>query len=201
VSKAIVFACSHRRGGNSDRAAQLLAQGVTEAGGEAEVLYVRNREIMHCLACGYCDKANKVQGQRRCVLGTKDEAWELFEPFFTAPCVFFSAPIYFYHLPSRFKTWIDRGQQFWKARLDKEPWIADLPKRTAYSVLVAGQPTGEKLFEGARLSMKYFVQNFQMDLAEPLVFRGIDQRNDLRQQSEFESQVLELGKHGWTSSQ
>ncbi|BCS88202.1 flavodoxin family protein [Pseudodesulfovibrio sediminis] len=200
MNKAIVFACSHRRGGNSDRAARLLAQGITEAGGEAEVLYVRNREIMHCLACGYCDKANKVQGQRRCVLGAKDEAWDLFQHFFSSPCILFASPVYFYHLPSRFKTWIDRGQQYWQARLDKEPWIASLPKRTAHAVLVAGQPSGDKLFEGARLTIKYFVQNFNMDLADPLVFRGIDDRNDLKGQETFEAQVVELGKQAWASS-
>lgn len=197
MSKAIIFACSHRRGGNSDRAAHLLAEGVERAGGEAEILYVRNRQIIDCLACGYCDKANTVQGQKRCVLGAKDEAWELFEPIFSARCILFASPIYFYHLPSRLKAWIDRGQQFWRARLDGEPWVADLPKKMAHTVLVAGQPSGDKLFDGARLTLKYFVQNFNMDLAEPLTFRGIDQTNDLKARKDFEEKILELGETAW----
>ncbi|MGL1861642.1 MAG: flavodoxin family protein [Pseudodesulfovibrio sp.] len=197
MSNAIIYACSHRRGGNSDRAVELLKEGVQQAGGEADVMHVRNFDIMPCLACGFCDKSPQRQGQERCVLGEKDQAWELFRPMFTAKVVLFASPIYFYHLPSMFKTWIDRGQQFWKARLDKEPWIDNLPKRTAHTVFIAGQPTGTKLFEGSRLTLKYFVKNFNMKLAEPLAFRGVDGPNDLTKQAELEKQVLALGRQAW----
>ena len=182
MTHAAIFACSHRRGGNSDHAAELLAQGVEEAGGTAEVLHVRNFEVIPCLACGYCDQPGR-EGVARCVLGLKDQAWPLFEHCLTARTLLFASPIYFYHLPSRFKTWIDRGQQFWKARVDGEPWVANLPRRTAHAVLVAGQPSGDKLFDGARLTLKYFVQNFNMDLAEPLSLRGVDTRSDLAGQA------------------
>lgn len=197
---AIIYAGSHRRGGNSDRVAELLKQGVTEAGGEAKIMPVRNYDVRPCLACGVCDKSTQYQGRERCVMGKKDQAWELFAPMFTARTVFIASPIYFYHLPSMLKTWIDRGQQFWKARLDKEIWIDDLPRRTAHSVLVAGQPSGDKLFEGARLTLKYFVQNFNMELAEPLTFRGIDQTGDMERHADFEQQIVALGKRGWTEA-
>lgn len=200
MSKAVIYACSHRRGGNSDHAATLLAQGVAEAGGEAEVLYVRDYDIMPCLACGFCDKAVGKEGAERCVLGQKDQAWELFQPLFTSPCVFFASPIYFYHLPSMFKTWIDRGQMLWRARLDNEPWVAELPRRMAHTVLVAGQPTGEKLFEGSRLTIKYFVQNFNIDMASPLTFRGVDAKSDLADKDEFERRIIEMAKDAWADS-
>lgn len=197
---AIIYAGSHRKGGNSDRTAELLHQGITEAGGKAEIRHVRNYDVRPCLACGVCDTATQHQGQQRCVLGLKDQAWELFAPMFTARTVLFASPIYFYHLPSRLKTWIDRGQQFWKARLDREPWIDALPQRTAHSVLVAGQPSGEKLFEGARLTLKYFVKNFNIDLADPLALRGIDLPTDLKAQADFESQIVEYGKNAWNAA-
>lgn len=200
MNKAVIYACSHRRGGNSDHAAELLAQGVRHAGGEAEVMHVRNFTVMPCLACGFCDKSPNRQGRERCVLGQKDQAWDLFQPMLHARVVLFASPIYFYHLPSMFKTWIDRGQQFWKARLDKEPWIADLQKRTTHAVFVAGQPSGEKLFDGAKLTLKYFVKNFNIDLAEPLVFRGIDNPDDLTKQGAFEEQIIALGRTAWTKA-
>ncbi|MCJ2163585.1 MULTISPECIES: flavodoxin family protein [unclassified Pseudodesulfovibrio] len=198
MTYAAIFACSHRHG-NSDHAAELLARGVQDAGGKAEILYIRDHDILPCLACGYCDTAGR-EGVERCVLGQKDQAWELFGHFFTARAVLFASPIYFYHLPSRFKTWIDRGQQFWQARLDNEPWVADMPARTAHAVLVAGQPSGEKLFDGARLTLKYFVQNFNMDLAAPLTFRGVDSRKDLGQRTDHENQIIELGRKVWNSA-
>jgi len=194
---AIIYAGSHRRGGNSDRAAELLKEGITQAGGEAKIMPVRNFDVRPCLACGTCDKSPQYQGRERCILGKKDQAWELFAPMFTARTVLFTSPIYFYHLPSQLKTWIDRGQQFWRARLDKEPWIADLPRRTAHSVLIAGQPTGDKLFEGSRLTLKYFAQNFNLEFPDPIVFRGVDQTGDLEQKTDFEQQIIALGKQAW----
>jgi hypothetical protein len=199
MDHAAVFACSHRRGGNSDHAAELLAEGVREAGGRAEVFHVRDFKVMPCLACGYCDSPEHT-GRERCVLGTTDQAWDLFAHCLSARTILFASPIYFYHLPSRLKTWIDRGQQFWRARLDGEPWIADLPERTAHAVLLAGQPSGEKLFDGARLTLKYFVQNFNTDLADPLVFRGLDTRNDLQAESGFEARIREMGAAAWEAA-
>jgi len=193
---AVIFACSHRKGGNSDRAAELLAEGVSAVGGMPEIIHVRSHEIMPCLACGYCDNATARQGIERCVLGPKDDAFTLFSHFFTARTILVASPIYFYHLPSMLKTWIDRGQQFWAAKKNGEPWMA-LPARTAHSVLIAGQPTGEKLFEGARLTLKYFVRNFNMDLAEPLLLRGVDKRTDLTRRADFEQQILKLGQQAW----
>lgn len=194
---AVIYAGSHRRGGNSDHAAALLQQGIQQAGGQATIMHVRQYDVRPCLACSVCDKSSHLQGQKRCVLGKKDQAWELFAPMFTARAVFFTSPIYFYHLPSMLKTWVDRGQQFWKAWIDKEPWIADLPRRTAHTVLIAGQPSGQKLFEGSRLTLKYFVQNFNMELPDPMVFHGIDQSGDLKQKADFEQQIIDLGRHGW----
>ena len=200
MNNAAIYACSHRRGGNTDQAADLLARGVREAGGEADIIYIRNHEIIPCLACGFCDKSVDRRGRERCILGKKDEAWKLFGPFFTAPTVLFASPIYFYHLPSMFKTLIDRSQQFWTAKRTGEKWVADLPRRTAHAVLVAGRPKGEKLFDGARVTLKYFVHNFNLTLADPLVFRGMDEHNDLAEQTDFETQIVELGRQAWKTA-
>ncbi|WP_419785090.1 flavodoxin family protein [Pseudodesulfovibrio sp.] len=197
MTGAVIYAGSHRKGGNSDRAAALLAEGVRDAGGEAEILYLRDFETRHCLACGYCDKHTELRGRDRCILGGKDQAWEAFAPLFTAPTVLMASPIYFYHLPSRLKTWLDRGQQFWTARQTKEPWMAELPKRTVHAVLLAGQPTGQKLFDGARLTLKYFFNNFNLTLADPLTLRGLDEPGDLSGQKTLEESVIELGRTAW----
>ncbi len=196
---AVIYAGSHRRGGNSDRAAELLAEGVRSAGGQADILFIRDYEIGHCKACGFCDTATDCQGQKRCALGQKDQAWELFEPMFTARAVFFTSPIYFYHLPSMFKTWVDRSQFLWTARRTNEPWT-DLPERTAHTVLVAGRPRGEKLFEGARTSLKYFAANFNLKLAEPLVFRGVDTPGDLEGHADFTASITALGRQAWSEA-
>ncbi|MBU4190811.1 MAG: flavodoxin family protein [Pseudodesulfovibrio sp.] len=196
TSRAVIYACSHRRGGNSDRAAQWLAAGVREAGGQADILYVRDHEVRPCLACGYCDEPGGRRGRDLCVLGPGDAAWDLFEPLLTARAVLFASPIYFYHLPSMFKTWIDRSQQFWAARAEGAPWLTELPRRTARAVFLAGRPRGDKLFEGATVTLKYFLHNFAMPLDEPLAFRGVDEPDDLTGRTEREA-ITGLGRHAW----
>jgi multimeric flavodoxin WrbA len=200
MKNAVIYACSHRRGGNTDHAVDLLAKGVCEAGGKADIIHIRNHEIISCLACGFCDKSIHHHGRERCVLGEKDETWELFKPLFSAPTVIFASPIYFYHLPSIFKTLIDRSQQFWTAKNTGEPWVANLPNRTAHALFVAGRPKGEKLFDGAEITLKYFLNNFNFTLSDPHVFRGLDERDDLSKQADSETQIIKLGKHAWETA-
>jgi multimeric flavodoxin WrbA len=196
---AVIYACSHRKG-NSDTVARILKQGVAEAGGTARIMTVRDHEVMHCKACGHCDRNVDGRLEDRCILGPKDDAAVLFEPLFSARLVFFSTPIYFYHLPSRFKTWIDRSQQFWKARMDKEAWVADLPVRKAHSVFVAGRPTGERLFEGAHLSLKYFLWNFNISPGESMCLRGVDAPGDLDEQDEQARAIRAMAAQAWKQS-
>ncbi|WP_147820657.1 flavodoxin family protein [Salidesulfovibrio onnuriiensis] len=197
--KAVIYACSHRKG-NTDHAAELLLKGIEEAGGAAEIIRLRKHEVLPCLACGHCDSNVDGRLEDRCVLAQKDEAARLYAPLFTAPVVFFTSPIYFYHLPSRFKTWIDRAQQFWKARMDKEPWVASLPRRKAYSVFVAGRPEGEKLFEGARLSLKFFLWNFNVRPEETLQYRGVDESRDLAAHETYGREIQRMGRDAWVDA-
>lgn len=196
TQKAVIYACSHRKG-NSDHAAALLRQGVEEAGGQTETIFLRKHDILPCLACGYCDTNTAGRLEDRCVLGAKDEAAALYAPLFSAPAIFFTSPIYFYHLPSRFKTWMDRGQQFWKAMMDKEPWVHDIPARTVHSVFVAGRPRGEKLFEGARLSLKFFLWNFNLTPGRTLEFRGTDAAKDLAGNEAACAAIVAMARAAW----
>jgi len=185
-----VIACSHRGGGNSDAAAELLARGVAEAGASARVLALRDYSVLPCLACRSC----AADTLSRCVLAGKDQAEELFAVLMHAPVVVFASPIYFYGLPSLCKTWVDRSQRFWEARRKGDAWVLALKERSASACFVAGQPAGQKLFDGARLTLKYFLVNFGFRLAEPLCLRGLDARGDLAGSAEASRQVLELGR-------
>lgn len=185
-----IFACSHRAGGNSDAAAELMALGVHEAGARPRIIALRDYSVLACLACRAC------AGERlsRCVLAGKDQTEELFAVLMAAPVVLFASPIYFYGLPSLCKTWVDRSQRFWEARRKGDPWVLALKERPAYACFVAGQPSGQKLFDGARLTLKYFLVNFGLTLAEPLGLRGLDAAGDLASNPQAAAQARELGR-------
>ncbi len=185
-----VFACSHRRGGNSDAAAELVARGVREAGAGARIVRLRQYEVLPCLACRACAS----DALSRCVLAARDDAESLFDVLLRARAVVVASPIYFYGPPSRAKTLIDRGQRFWEARRKGDAWLAKTPDRRAFACFVAGQPTGNRLFDGARLTFKYFLENFGLPLTDPpLGLRGMDAAGDLLSDPEASRAVIELG--------
>lgn len=190
TGEMLVLACSHRAGGNSDAAAQVVAEAAGQAGARARVLALRDFSVLPCLACLACAKDNG----SRCVLAGKDQAEELFAALMRADAVVVASPIYFYGLPSRCKTWVDRSQRFWEARRKGEAWIAALPQRRAFACLVAGQPGGRMVFEGARLTLKYFLVNFGLELAEPLGLRGVDARGELAANADALDAVRGLGR-------
>lgn len=193
-----LFHCSHRKQGNSNNAIGLFQRGIQMAGGpEVPSLAVRRMDIKPCTACGICSKDKSSP----CILEKKDFARDIFEYLFVAPFAFFASPIYFYHLPSRLKTLIDRSQWVW-ARKDKgDPEIVNLPRRPAYVCLFAGREKGDKLFEGARLTMKYFLDSFNFELAEVLTFPGKEKIADLERDKEAAERIRALGQTAWETWQ
>jgi multimeric flavodoxin WrbA len=185
-----IFACSHRAGGNSSAAAEFVARGVREAGGRARVIELREYNVLPCQSCRACTAAH----DSACVLRGRDQAEGLFATLMTAPAVVFTSPIYFYGLPSMLKTWIDRSQRFWEARRKKERWIMALRERQAMACFVAGQQSGQKLFEGARLTLKYFLANFNLTLEEPVGLRGMEASGDLLADPAAVHAALSLGR-------
>jgi len=185
-----VFACSHRGGGNSDAAAELIARGVREKGAQARVVHLRDYKVLPCLACRAC----ATEPQSRCVLREKDQTEQLFWLLMNAPAVAIVSPIYFYGLPSQCKTLVDRTQRFWEARRKGDVWVTGLKARNVYACFVAGQPEGQKLFDGARLTLKYSLVNFGLELKEPLGLRGLDAAGDLLSNPEATQKVLALGR-------
>lgn len=189
----VIFKCSHHRKGNSDLAADLFLKGIRSAGGDAEIVNLGDMDFEHCIGCLKCRSA----ADNRCIFADKDGAQELYSKIISAPFTFFASPIYFYHLPSRFKTFIDRGQWAFEAATGDSEIMAGLGKRNAYACLVAGRPKGEKLFEGAELSLKFFLRFFKVELQPAMVFRGIDEPHDLENDTDKCALISKYGKETW----
>lgn len=171
----VVFSCSPRAGGNSDAAAACIMGELAALGRKARLVRLRDTPLRPCQGCYGCRK----DAAGRCVQPDSERAGLVYEYLLTAPQFFFTAPIYFYHLPGLLKDFIDRSQPYYLRREAGEPDMVGLPARTACSVLVAGRPKGEKLFDGAVLTMKFFLRTFNITLAESLNLRGIDLPGDL----------------------
>ncbi|MEZ0575314.1 flavodoxin family protein [Halodesulfovibrio aestuarii] len=185
-----ILGCSARKNGNTDAAAKLFAQGYEAAGGHTQTQFMRDYTIRHCTACEAC----AVPGSTKCVQEDKDDSAELYSMLLEAPAIFISSPIYFYHLPSIFKTFIDRCQCFWFRKHNRDPFVLSLPPRKAYICLVAARPVGAQLFQGSLLTLKYFLSPFNIRLAEPLLIYGKDGPTELASDPMTVEQILEYAK-------
>ena len=189
-----VFSCSPRSGGNSDTAADFFREGIRLAGGRSQLFFLRDHVIHPCLGCLRC--LEDPRGE--CFLGSQDQSAPLFQALLTAPMIFIAAPIYFYHLPAQFKAWIDRSQSYYLRWEQGDPLIRGLASRPAVVNLVAGRRKGERLFEGALLTLKYFLTTFNFYIQEHHAFRGIDASEDLRMQPEAGDELTGAGRDAWT---
>lgn len=192
----LVLACSPRKGGNSDTAAALLAEGLISAGASPLLVHLRDLDITPCRGCQACGR----DPQHRCVLMEQDQSEELFRLIMAAPMLFFASPIFFYHLPAGFKGFIDRAQRFYEARLSGDPALAALAPKSAHMCMVSGRPRGEKLFEGSFLTMRYFLWPFNATLGEPLLLPGYDGPDDLAGDESARAKAREFASNVWKAA-
>ena len=192
---AAIFACSPRAGGNSDLAAALTRDALKSVGAACELFTLRRFNIAPCVGCHICEQDQS----GACFLTGRDQSVELFTPLLTADVVFLSAPIYYYHLPALLKSFIDRGQSYYIRKSRGDAVLTSLPRRKAWPLLVAGRPRGEKLFEGSLLTLRYFFSAFNFELGEPLLLRGVDELDDLRNNQEKRERIVAWTREAWAA--
>ena len=187
-----VLACSPRARGNSDFMVHNFVQGVRGSGGEAEVTFLRDYNILPCNVCHHCFE----HPASKCLLDGRDDAGRLFQMLEEAPLVFMAAPIFFYHLPAQLKAFIDRGQCYW-ARREKARkvagWAPNPSPRPGMAGLVAARTRGDKLFEGSLLTLQYFLDLFDIRLTEHCQMMGYDAPNELADDGVACMRLYELG--------
>lgn len=193
---SLILSCSPRRGGNCDTAAELL-----RSPGEAPPLFLRDYSLLPCTSCDFCRSQ-----PRRCPLSAKDDSEKLFQAIFNTRKLVIVAPIYFYHLPAQLKALIDRSQAFWREETSGDtpgkktgPGEAGTGKtegegaaapREAHAVLIGARPTGDKLFEGSILSLRYWMKALGFSLKNTLLLYGLDGPGELAAKPEKREAVL-----------
>lgn len=188
--------CASPRRGNSLGAARLFAQGFNAALGpgksgalEAELnpTMLSTCSVLPCVDCGACRRG------RSCPLLTRDDSAALFTAFLKAPFIALAAPIYFYHLPAQLKALLDRCQQYFAWREQGLGGLEALPPRRAFVMLCAARERGEQLFNGALLSLRYALAPFNLEVASPLLLRGLDRPGDIDRHPDYPPAVRSLG--------
>ena len=92
-----------RKKGNTATAAGIVESALRSMGHEVESIFLFNKDIKACLACGKCKENPESVA---CV--QKDDASDILEKMVAADLILFTSPLYFWGLAGPLKTMIDR---------------------------------------------------------------------------------------------
>lgn len=167
------------------------AEGVTSAlaaaaaqGGHCRILHLRDYSFFPCVGCNYCAASGHCKWSKCGTLpGQTDQAEELFAAILSARALIIAAPIYFYALPGFFKGFIDRSQPWWHFPIKQ-------PSKPAAIILAAGHQKGEKLFTGALLTLKYFLQPLAYEIKRQICLRGLENVRGLTEEHLHQTKTL-----------
>lgn len=186
--KVLVISSSPRIGGNTDLLADEVIRGASDAGAGTEKIAVAGMDISPCRECGSCAKKGK------CVI--QDDMQILYDKFREYHRIVLVAPIYFMAHCAQAKIVIDRCQAFWARKyVLKLPVIEKNPGTARIGAFVScGGTRGEKVFQGAKITMKYFFDVLEMEYRENLLYNQIDEKGTVSDHPTAMKDAFELGR-------
>ena len=177
---------SPRIRGNTDTLLDAFATGVEDAGGAAQRVYLRNLKISPCREIYACER------EGRCALD--DDMQPLYDALRTVDAIALASPIMFYNVSAQAKAFLDRCQAFWCIKYRRKEPVTDHPLALRKGVFLSvGGSKGKKLFDGALLSIKYFLETVDAALWNTLTYRSIDARGDIQDHPSAVAEARALG--------
>ncbi len=178
---------SPRRGGNTDLLLEEALKGALEEGANVERLYVINYTLTPCQECHGCDQTGK------CVI--LDDMQKIYPKLLAADLIILASPIFFYGVTAWAKTLIDRSQALWsKKYLLKDPSMGKQGKKRKGFFISVGATKGQRVFDGAILTVKYFFDALNAEYVGELVYRGVEGKDDILKNPEALQQAYEMGR-------
>lgn len=186
-ANVLVISSSPRAGGNTELLAEELIKGAQSVGAQTEKINPNWIDLRPCCGCAYCEKHGV------CRIG--DDMRDVYPKLTAYHRIAFVSPIYFMAHCAQAKMIIDRCQVFWSRKyvlkqqlLDHKP---DVARKGAF--VACGGTRGKKVFEGAKLTMKYFFDVLEMEYSENLLFNNIDKMGDIIEHPTAMKDAFELG--------
>jgi len=160
-------------------------EGARQAGAEVEKVLVSKLKISPCLEIYACRKDGN------CAI--KDDMQLLYDKLLEADHIIFASPIFFYGITSQAKAVVDRCQALWMRRHVLGMGVQDKRLRRGAFISV-GATRGEKLFDGAVLTVKYFFDAIGVKYSADLLVRGIDNKGQILEHPEALQDAFRLGQ-------
>jgi multimeric flavodoxin WrbA len=176
---------SPRRGGNTELLLEEALKGAAGQGARTEGIHLCDYRITPCKECLSCFNDGA------CVIA--DDMREIYPRLLEADIVILASPIFFYGITAWAKAMVDRCQALWARKyVLHDPFLEGEKKRMGFFISVGGTK-GQRTFEGAILTVRYFFDAFNTKYTGDLLFRGIDACGDIRKSPDALTQALAAG--------
>ncbi|MDO8568788.1 MAG: flavodoxin family protein [Dehalococcoidales bacterium] len=175
---------SPRVGGNTDLLLDEALRGAESQQTDVEKLVVDKLKIAPCREYYGCLRDGN------CVI--RDDMDSIYPKLVAADRIIIASPIFFYGVSAQLKALIDRCQALWARKYILKQKIGGANRKGAF--IAVGATKGENLFAGSILTVKYFFKAIDMEYAEELLVRGVDQRGEIKKKPEVLARAFELGK-------
>ncbi len=176
---------SPRREGNTEILLDEALRGASDHGGLCEKIVLRDLKITPCLEIYKCAEDG--------VCAIQDEMQGLFPKIIQAERLLLASPIFFYSVPALAKAMIDRCQSLWAKKYILKLPVSPIADRKGVFISVAAT-RGKKLFDGVRLTVKYFFDAIDVAYSDELFVRGADEKGEVRDQPEALKAAYDLGQ-------
>ncbi len=174
---------SPRMKGNTDLLLDEALKGAESQGAEVEKILVDKLQIAPCKEYYACLRDGK------CVI--KDDMDGIYDKLLAADAVIIASPMFFYNVSAQLMLLISRCQALWARKYVLKNM--DIPEKRGAFIAV-GATKGEKLFDGPKLTVRYFFQAINTRYTDELLIRGVDKKGEVKEHPTALSDAYELGK-------
>ncbi len=172
---------SPRKGGNTDYLLSLFLKEAQAKGCKTHTIDAPKMVIKPCTACGYCEQEGNC--------ANNDEFITNVLPYFEkADVIVLAAPVYFYSVPAQIKALIDRTQVLWVRKYKFNS--GKVKKNEKKGILLsAGATKGKDLFDGVRLTAKYFFDAVGADFTGDLCYYKVDKLGEIKNHPDVQKKI------------
>ena len=178
---------SPRRGGNTELLLEETLKGAETEGAEVDRIHLADFTITPCKECHGCDQTGN------CVI--LDDMEKIYPKLIEADIIILASSIFFYGITAWAKALIDRSQAIWARKyLLKDPSMGKGGRKKRGFFISVGATKGQKVFEGAILTAKYFFDALDMPFSHHLTYGNIDKKGALLEHPDLCEEARKLGR-------
>ena len=170
--KVLAICGSPRKGGNTDALLRKFLDGARTEGAVGEIIYITDLSITPCTECSSCFQSG------RCIIS--DDMQNVYPLLLESDIIVFASPVFFCGVTGWAKALIDRAQALWaKKYILHDPSFGREGKQRQGFFISVGGTKGQKMFEGAVMTVKYFFDALNASYAGELLIREVDACGDV----------------------